>query len=94
MNTRKNLPESCETKCIQPTNNVWTKINGNDWIYYVPGQDSITMLCKSRHSADAPVKGAGELVIETNRVNFYCCTVHFDNIKILFTNKCFLLLNT
>jgi len=20
--------------------------------------------------------------------NFYCCTVHFDNIKILFTNKC------
>ena len=24
---------------------------------------------------------------------FYCCTVHFDNIKILFTNKCTLLLN-
>ena len=24
----------------------------------------------------------------------YCCTVHFDNIKILFTNKCILLLNT
>ena len=26
--------------------------------------------------------------------NFYCSTVHFDNIKILFTNKCTLLLNT
>jgi len=25
---------------------------------------------------------------------FYCCTVHFDNIKILFANKCTLLLNT
>ena len=25
---------------------------------------------------------------------FYCCTVHFDNIKILFTNKYTLLLNT
>jgi len=24
---------------------------------------------------------------------FYCCTVHFDNIKILFTNKYTLLLN-
>ena len=24
----------------------------------------------------------------------YCCTVQFDNIKILFTNKCTLLLNT
>jgi len=73
MNTRKNLPESCETKCMQPTNNVWTKINGNDWIYYVPGQNSITMLCTSRHSADAPVKGAGKLVIETNRVKLHYC---------------------
>jgi len=26
--------------------------------------------------------------------NFYCCTVHFDNLKILFTNKCTLLLKT
>jgi len=25
---------------------------------------------------------------------FYCCTVHFDNIKVLLTNKCTLLLNT
>ena len=25
---------------------------------------------------------------------FYCCTVHFDNNKIPFTNKCTLLLNT
>ena len=27
-------------------------------------------------------------------LDFYCCTVHFDNIKIIFTNKCTLLLNT
>jgi hypothetical protein len=25
---------------------------------------------------------------------FYCCTMHFDNIKIPFTNKCTVLLNT
>ena len=29
----------------------------------------------------------------TMSIFFYCCTVHFDNIKILFTNKCTLLLN-
>ena len=28
------------------------------------------------------------------QVNFYYCTVHFDNINIPFTNKCTLLLNT
>ena len=26
--------------------------------------------------------------VATSTCNFYCCTVHFDNIKILFTNKC------
>jgi hypothetical protein len=31
----------------------------------VQGQDSITMLCTSRLSADVPVKGAGKLVIKT-----------------------------
>ena len=33
-------------------------------------------------------------VLNTEENNFYCCTVHFDNIKIPFTNKCTLLLNT
>ena len=35
-------------------------------------------------------KQRGNIVISF----FYCCTVHFNNIKILFTNKCTLLLNT
>jgi hypothetical protein len=26
--------------------------------------------------------------IDALYVSFYCCTVHFDNVKILFTNKC------
>jgi hypothetical protein len=26
--------------------------------------------------------------------NIYCCTVHFDNIKIIFTNKCILAIKT
>jgi len=28
------------------------------------------------------------IINEDNMCGFYCCTVHFDNIKILFTNKC------
>jgi len=35
----------------------------------------------------------GECLTLSNTVHifFYCCTIHFDNIKILFTNKCTLL---
>jgi hypothetical protein len=28
------------------------------------------------------------IICKMHRYKFYCCTVHFDNIKILFTNKC------
>ena len=34
------------------------------------------------------------IILNSDLNNLYCCTVHFDNIKILFTNKCTLLLNT
>jgi hypothetical protein len=42
-----------------------------------------------RPSSDSCLPNTCKLVLH----NFYCCTVHFDNIKILFTNKFTLLLN-
>jgi hypothetical protein len=39
-------------------------------------------------------QGISEKLIAKQQVkNFYCCTVHFAKTKILFTNKCTLLLN-
>ena len=35
----------------------------------------------------------GHVKVKLPFLNFYCSTVNFDNIKIIFTNKCTLLLN-
>jgi len=48
------------------TNTVWTKINDNEWIYYVPRKDSMTILCADRDPVDIPLKGAGRLSVDPN----------------------------
>jgi len=40
----KTLPDSCEVHLVKLTRTVWTQINGNEWIYYTPGTDSLTVM--------------------------------------------------
>ena len=61
---RKNLPDSCEVHYVQLTNTVWTQINDNEWIYYVPRRDSMTILCTGQDPVDIPLKGAGRLSVD------------------------------
>ena len=61
---RKILPGSCEVHYVQLTNTVWTKINDNEWIYYVPRKDSMTILCTGQDPVDIPLKGAGRLSVD------------------------------
>jgi len=49
---------------LQLNNTVWTQINDNEWIYYVPGRDSMTILCADRDPVDMPLKGVGRLVVD------------------------------
>ena len=43
---------------------MWTQITDNEWIYYVPRRDIITILCADRDPVDVPLKGAGRLSID------------------------------
>ena len=61
---RKTLPDSCEVHYVQLTNTVWTRINDNEWTYYVPRRDSMTILCADRDPVDIPLKGAGKLSVD------------------------------
>ena len=49
---------------MQLTHIVWTQISDNEWIYYVPRRDSITILCADRDPVYVPLKGAGRLFID------------------------------
>jgi len=63
---QKALPSSCEVHYVLLTHNVWTQINDNEWIYYVPSKDSITVLCAGQDPIDIPLKGAGKLFVVSN----------------------------
>ena len=60
----KSLPKSCEVNFVQLTHTVWTQVNGNEWVYYTPGVDSMTVLCADRDPVDIPLKGAGKLILD------------------------------
>jgi hypothetical protein len=60
----KTLPSSCEVSYVQITHTVWTQVSDNEWIYYTPGVDSLTVLCADRNPVDIPLKGAGKLKID------------------------------
>ena len=61
----KTLPNSCEVHFVQLTHTVWTPVNDNEWVYYAPGTDSMTVLCNDRDPVDIPLKGAGKLFIDS-----------------------------
>ena len=58
------LPSSCEVHYVQVNHTVWTQISANEWVYFVPRKDSMTILCADRDPIDVPLKGAGRLSID------------------------------
>jgi len=61
----KSLPESCEVHFVQLTHTVWTQVKDNEWDYYTPGVDSMTVLCADRDPIDVPLRGAGKLMLDS-----------------------------
>jgi hypothetical protein len=60
----KRLPDSCEVSVVQLTHTVWTQVNDNEWVYYTPGTDSMTVLCADQDPVDVFLKGAGRLTLD------------------------------
>jgi hypothetical protein len=58
------LPSSCELHYVLLNYTVWTQISKNEWVYYIPNRDSITILCADRVPVDVLLKGAGKLSID------------------------------
>ena len=63
------------------------------------GTSELPCNCLHSNMADAGMAAVKYSTEDQSKIKFtqcffYCFTVHFDNIKIPFTNKCTLLLNT
>jgi hypothetical protein len=56
-------PPSYDKCVIEISNSVWTQLRNNEWIYFVPTSESITVLCMAAHLVDVIVSGIGKLGI-------------------------------
>jgi hypothetical protein len=40
---RSNIPQSCDKRIVEIYNSVWTQLDNNEWIYFVPSSESMTL---------------------------------------------------
>jgi hypothetical protein len=59
------IPHSCETRIVKLRNTVWIQLLNNDWIYFSPILDSVTVLCDDKEPVDVSLKGIGKLHINS-----------------------------
>jgi hypothetical protein len=63
---RGNVPTICEKRVVEISNSVWTQLENNEWIYFVPTSESVTILCSDKPPTDVIVSGIGKLGINVN----------------------------
>jgi hypothetical protein len=61
---RLSIPKLCDTRIVQITHPIWTQLEkGNEWIYFIPLSDSMTILCPEKDPMDIVLTGTGKLMI-------------------------------
>ena len=67
---RGSVPPSCDKRIVELSNSIWTQLANNEWIYFVPKSEGITILCGDRPPIDIVVSGIGKLGINSNCKGF------------------------
>jgi hypothetical protein len=63
LHPRSNITHSCDKRVVEISNSVWTQLEKNEWIYFVPTIESITILRTDRAPTDVTLTGIGKLGI-------------------------------
>jgi hypothetical protein len=79
---RGGVPTICEKRVVELSNSVWTQLENNEWISFVPTSESITILCEDKAPIDVLVPGIGKLGIHENCKGFGR-SAHFQTHAIL-----------
>jgi hypothetical protein len=66
LQSRKSVPSSCEKRIVELSSPVWTQLENNEWIYFIPTRESITILCTGRTPVDVVLSGTGKLGINSS----------------------------
>ena len=61
LQSRGNIPASCDKRVVELSNSVWTQLDSNAWIYFVPRSEGITILCRGKPPVGITISGIGRL---------------------------------
>lgn len=59
------IPRSCETRVVELKSTVWIQLVNNQWIYFAPYADTVTILCNEKEPVDITLQGIGKLHINS-----------------------------
>jgi hypothetical protein len=63
---RRNIPKSCDTRIVQLEHTVWSQLEKrNEWLYFAPSFDSLTVLCPEKEPLDVILKGTGKVNLKS-----------------------------
>jgi hypothetical protein len=61
LQSRGNIPASCDKRVVELSNSVWTQLDSNAWIYFVPRSERITILCRGKPPVGITISGIRRL---------------------------------
>jgi hypothetical protein len=56
-NLEEVFPSICEKRVVEISNSLWTQLENNEWIYFVPTSESVTVLCMDKPPVDIIISG-------------------------------------
>jgi hypothetical protein len=59
-------PPICDKRVVEISNSVWTQLANNEWVYFVPSSESVTILSMYKPPIDVIVPEFGKLWISTS----------------------------
>jgi hypothetical protein len=62
---RRDVPKSCDTRLVQIRDTIWTQLDNNEWIYFAPSTESVTIICTGKEPIEVTLTGIGKLSINT-----------------------------
>ena len=80
------VPTICEKRIVELSNSIWTQLESNEWIYFVPTSETITILCAEKPPLDILVFGIGKLGIREDCKGFGK-SAHFQTHSVLNVNN-------
>jgi hypothetical protein len=76
---RMEFSKNFDTRLVQVKNTIWTQLDDNEWLYFAPVTESVTVLCNDRAPLDVTFTGVGKMIL-------YSGSKGYSSVALLQTN--------